>query len=198
MHHHQSDSMDDFIVEDNPMDLDNIEAHKELAQMLGHDEQPDGAMWEFRQTVGSLAEGPGGAVGVEFVNYICEVLGLESEMELEVQNLKRNCLFFLDTTDSEFKEPSGSIIIPNTVCPQCQNHLDLDLCHTDVLYERAEGKSLLVCELCGTQFDTEVMEAALMEALPHRSHPRSSSVFLGHPHFSHLRSCIYAPSILRA
>ena len=47
-HHHQSDSMDDFIVEDNPMDLDNIEAHKELAQMLGHDEQPDGAMWEFR------------------------------------------------------------------------------------------------------------------------------------------------------
>ena len=58
-------------------------------------------------------------------------------------SLKKNCLFFLDTPETqeltEFKEPSGSLLIPNTACPQCQNQVDLDLCHTDVLYERERG-----------------------------------------------------------
>ncbi len=78
--------------------------------------------WEFRNTVGSIVDASG-APAVEFLNYVCEVLGLEKELQLEVLGLKKDCLFFLDTPDTqdvtEFREPSGSLVIPNTVCPQC-------------------------------------------------------------------------------
>ena len=37
--------------------------------------------WEFRNTVGSIMEASG-APAVEFLNYVCEVLGLEKELEI--------------------------------------------------------------------------------------------------------------------
>ena len=55
----------------------------------------------------------------------------------------------------------------------CQGQTDLDLCHTDVLYEKAvgedgemvNGKPLLVCNICGCQYNHDEIESMLLEVI---------------------------------
>ena len=74
---------------------------------------------------------------LEFIKVVIHLLGLDSDFQEEVQNVKKNLLKLIGYSDFsqeiEFHEPCKSLVIPEIICSNCVYTRDIDLCRDPML-----------------------------------------------------------------
>ncbi|KAI4820988.1 hypothetical protein KUCAC02_028941 [Chaenocephalus aceratus] len=106
---------------------------------------------------------------LEFIKYVCQVLSLDANIVNQVNKLKRDLLRLVDvgefSTQAQFSDPCNSYILPEVICHQCNFCRDLDLCKDPTVAQDGSVLPQWFCSNCQTQYDTESIEMALVEAL---------------------------------
>ncbi|CAB1321597.1 unnamed protein product [Coregonus sp. 'balchen'] len=92
---------------------------------------------------------------LEFIKYVCQ--------------LKRDLLRLIDvgefSEDAQFRDPCNSYILPEVICHHCNFCRDLDLCKDPSVAQDGSVLPQWFCSNCQTQYETESIEMALVEAL---------------------------------
>jgi len=133
-----------------------------LLKVGAHDGNPD---HEFPKLPGShLTEAELGTPALAYVKNICHVFSLDSTVTGEVMVLRRQLLKMVHakefSTESEWKEPCLSLVLPDVICSACQDCKDLDLCR-DPHLQQGDWR----CGGCGTERDVGEIEASLVGQL---------------------------------
>lgn len=106
---------------------------------------------------------------LEFIKYVCQVLSLDANIVNQVNKLKRDLLRLVDVGEfsmqAQFSDPCNSYILPEVICHQCNFCRDLDLCKDPSVAQDGSVLPQWFCSNCQTQYDTESIEMALVEAL---------------------------------
>ncbi|KAK5871426.1 hypothetical protein PBY51_004310 [Eleginops maclovinus] len=106
---------------------------------------------------------------LEFIKYVCQVLALDANIVNQVNKLKRDLLRLVDVGEfsmqAQFSDPCNSYILPEVICHQCNFCRDLDLCKDPSVAQDGSVLPQWFCSNCQTQYDTESIEMALVEAL---------------------------------
>ncbi|XP_066509888.1 DNA polymerase epsilon catalytic subunit A-like [Hoplias malabaricus] len=106
---------------------------------------------------------------LEFIKYVCQVLSLDTNIANQVNKLKRDLLRLIDvgefSDDAQFRDPCNSYILPEVICHQCNFCRDLDLCKDPSVAQDGSVLPQWFCSNCQAQYDTDLIEMALVEAL---------------------------------
>ena len=106
---------------------------------------------------------------LELIKYICQVIGLDKNLEWEVGILKRDLLNVIGikqfNTVAEYKNPCEKFVLPHIVCRYCCFTKDLDL--TRELQNDGES-SLWNCDHCGNEYDKTLVEHRLVSIVQKR------------------------------
>ena len=96
---------------------------------------------------------------LEFIKNVIVVLELDTEVDAEVQSLKRSLLSQLGVAEyaaiAQWKNPCPSLILPDVFCSECQDSRDVNVCYS----------GSWECEDCGTTYDAAVVERRLVQLL---------------------------------
>ncbi|TNN38408.1 DNA polymerase epsilon catalytic subunit A [Liparis tanakae] len=97
------------------------------------------------------------------------VLSLDANIVNQVNKLKRDLLRLVDvgefSGEAQFCDPCSSYILPEVICHQCNFCRDLDLCKDPSVAQDGSVLPQWFCSNCQTQYETESIEMALVEAL---------------------------------
>ncbi|KAJ3380162.1 DNA polymerase epsilon catalytic subunit [Lobulomyces angularis] len=113
---------------------------------------------------------------LELINYICEVIGLDKELEWEVGILKRDLLMTIGFKQfnnlAKYQNPCLKYVLPHTVCQYCSQTKDLDLTSDPQasLHNEMEDQNETVkqkisswyCEYCDHEYDKKLIEHQLI------------------------------------
>uniref|UniRef100_A0A3Q3JPX5 DNA polymerase epsilon catalytic subunit n=1 Tax=Monopterus albus TaxID=43700 RepID=A0A3Q3JPX5_MONAL len=106
---------------------------------------------------------------LEFIKYVCQVLSLDVNIVNQVNKLKRDLLRLVDvgefSEEALFRDPCNSYILPEVICHHCNFCRDLDLCKDPSMAQDGSVLPQWFCSNCLTQYETESIEMALVEAL---------------------------------
>lgn len=106
---------------------------------------------------------------LEFIKYVCQVLSLDANIVNQVNKLKRDLLRLVDvgefSEEAQFRDPCNSYILPEVICHHCNFCRDLDLCKDPSVAQDGSVLPQWFCSNCQTQYETESIEMALVEAL---------------------------------
>ncbi|EDO36342.1 predicted protein, partial [Nematostella vectensis] len=111
---------------------------------------------------------------LEFVNYVCKVLALDSNTHHQVNKLRRDLLKLIGigefSQEATFKDPCLSFVLPEVICEYCNACRDLDLCR-DPCIVPAEGNKPASCQCpnCLNEYNMEAIEHQLISAVQKRS-----------------------------
>ncbi|OWR54597.1 DNA polymerase [Danaus plexippus plexippus] len=105
-----------------------------------------------------------------FVNALCHVLGLDTNLEDEVTLLRRNLLRLLSVGEfsslAEWRDPCASCVLAELSCRVCNHSQDLDLCRTQ---HHDNEQPVCLCPTCGTAYDNQELEWKLIETMNRRA-----------------------------
>ena len=97
-------------------------------------------------------------VALEFIKNVIAVLELDSDLEQQVQALKRSLLSQIGVAEysnaAQWSNPCPSFVLTDVFCSDCQDSRDVNLCYND-----------WTCSDCGTPFDRPEMERRLLTGL---------------------------------
>uniref|UniRef100_A0A8B9JNV3 DNA polymerase epsilon catalytic subunit n=1 Tax=Astyanax mexicanus TaxID=7994 RepID=A0A8B9JNV3_ASTMX len=106
---------------------------------------------------------------LEFIKYVCQVLSLDANIANQVNKLKRDLLRLVEvgefSEDAQFRDPCNSYILPEVICHHCNYCRDLDLCKDPSVAQDGSVLPQWFCSNCQAQYDTDLIEMALVEAL---------------------------------
>ncbi|XP_074652055.1 DNA polymerase epsilon catalytic subunit A-like [Tubulanus polymorphus] len=126
---------------------------------------------EFPQLPGSHLKLTNPAL--EFIKYICKVLSLDSNVDIQVTQLKRNLLKLIGigefSFDAEFNDPCLTYIIPEMICKHCNHIRNLDLCRDPYLPQDGNYTEFWACNHCKTQYDVTEIEQQLIDVIHRKS-----------------------------
>ncbi|PKK16595.1 hypothetical protein A306_00000309, partial [Columba livia] len=95
---------------------------------------------------------------LEFIKYVCKV-----------NKLRRDLLRLIEvgefSEEAQFRDPCRSYVLPEVICRNCNFCRDLDLCKDPALSQDGSVLPSWVCSNCQAQYDSDAIEAALVEAL---------------------------------
>jgi DNA polymerase epsilon subunit 1 len=96
-----------------------------------------------------------------FVKITCHALGLESQIEDDINILRKNLLRILRVSDfaseAEYGEPWSQVVIPEIVCKSCLYCRDVDLCSDPYI---SDGK--WCCPFCHSPLNSSYFEQRLI------------------------------------
>lgn len=99
---------------------------------------------------------------LELVKHLCHVMLLCRKQTLEVRALRRELLKIFEIREfdweSEFKDPSASLVVNNFICEHCSYIKDLDFC-------REEPNTVFECEKCHRQHNKLLLQEHLVREL---------------------------------
>uniref|UniRef100_A0A8B9R8J5 DNA polymerase epsilon catalytic subunit n=1 Tax=Astyanax mexicanus TaxID=7994 RepID=A0A8B9R8J5_ASTMX len=99
----------------------------------------------------------------------CQVLSLDANIANQVNKLKRDLLRLVEvgefSEDAQFRDPCNSYILPEVICHHCNYCRDLDLCKDPSVAQDGSVLPQWFCSNCQAQYDTDLIEMALVEAL---------------------------------
>ncbi|XP_076845905.1 DNA polymerase epsilon catalytic subunit A [Brachyhypopomus gauderio] len=106
---------------------------------------------------------------LEFIKYVCQVLSLDANITNQVNKLKRDLLRLVDvgefSEEAQFRDPCNSYVLPEVICHHCNFCRDLDLCKDPSVAQDGSVLPQWFCSNCHAQYDTDAVEASLVEAL---------------------------------
>ena len=107
----------------------------------------------------------GNQVALAFISSVIAMLELDSEIESEVQSLKRSLLSQVGVAEYSVKweNPCPIFMLPDVFCEECSESRDLNLCFSPPGQE--ESGTQWVCEDCGTPYNSSVIEQRLIHIL---------------------------------
>jgi len=107
---------------------------------------------------------------LEFIKNISVVLELDTEVEAEVQALKRSLLAQVGVAEysrvAQWKNPCPRFILPDVFCTECFESRDVNLCYVPPIQADEEDyEKAWVCDDCGTPYDVNAIEHRLTSLL---------------------------------
>jgi len=112
---------------------------------------------------------------LEFIKNVTVVLELDSEIEPEVQRLKRSLLSQVGVAEysqaAHWENPCPTLVLPDVFCSECQESRDVNLCYVPPREAEEEFDKQWSCEDCGTLYDVDTIERRLI-SLVHRKSVR--------------------------
>ena len=108
---------------------------------------------------------------LEFIKNVVAILELDSELEAEVQSLKRSLLAQLGVAEyaqaAQWTNPCPSYILPDVFCVECNETKDLNLCYVPPREtDEEEYRKTWLCD-CASPYDVTAIEKRLI-GLVHR------------------------------
>lgn len=68
----------------------------------------------------------------EYINYVCEILGLDKTVEQHAKILKTNCDKFIHVEECSketiFRDPCRTFVLKDIYCEYCYSSIDIDFC----------------------------------------------------------------------
>ncbi|XP_026760531.2 DNA polymerase epsilon catalytic subunit 1 [Galleria mellonella] len=116
---------------------------------------------------------PAGATpALLFVNAVCKVFSLDTNVEDEVTLLRRNLLRLVGVGEfssaAEWTDPCASCVVGEIICKVCNRCRDLDLCRDPGMH-LLDGVPVCVCPTCNTPYDNQELEWRLIETMNRRA-----------------------------
>lgn len=120
---------------------------------------------EFPRLAGShLTQAELGTPALAFVRAVCHLYALDEEMAEGVTVLRRQLLRLIHIKEfgpeASWKDPCMTLVLPDVICPTCQDCQDVDLCR-DPRIQKQDWR----CGMCGTSRDPSELESRLAVAL---------------------------------
>lgn len=139
--------------------------------LSGDHSQADHASSEFPKLAGSHL--PMNNPALEFIKFVCHILGLDRALEQDVNRLKKNLLRLINVrefaVESSFVNPCLSYVLPDIMCEFCNYGRDLDLLRdAPTLPASSSAPPSWVCTSCGHPYNRNHMEATLVEIVQKR------------------------------
>ncbi|KAJ8521909.1 hypothetical protein ONZ45_g1426 [Pleurotus djamor] len=105
---------------------------------------------------------------LEFVKFVCAVLGLAKDYQVEVGLLKRTLLELIGVrefaNEAIFRNPCEPLKMANIPCKHCDHLRDFDFCRDPELKPNEQETSpRWLCQSCGGEYDRLSIEFALIE-----------------------------------
>lgn len=139
---------------------------KATKQIFMHIGSKDGnPSHDFPRQAGShLEPSELGTPALAFVKSVCQLYALDKTHKDSVMMLRRQLLRMVHVKEfgpeSSWKDPCASLVIPDIVCPSCQNCQDLDMCRDPTL--QVDGA--ILCPVCNAQRDMDALEMKLINS----------------------------------
>ncbi|MCQ2815864.1 MAG: DUF1744 domain-containing protein, partial [archaeon] len=122
------------------------------------------ALWKFPEKLGSYDTELKTNLALEYVNYICEILGLDSVIKPEAVILKKNCLKIINVEEFSkptfFKDPCRSFVLKDVICEMCSTCKDIDFCRDESILNKTWS-----CENCHAKFDKKSIEFLIIKKI---------------------------------
>ena len=103
---------------------------------------------------------------LEFIKSVSKVLELDSELDKEVQVLKRSLLAQVGVAEyskqAKWKNPAPTLILPDVFCVECHERRDLNLFYLPPHDVDETIDSRWSCEDCGSYYDVQSIEKRLV------------------------------------
>jgi len=136
-----------------------------LTQAVGEILKDDGGPESFPELPGSHLSLSSPAL--EFIKSVVTVLELDSDVDTEVQHLKKSLLYQIGVQEysnqASWQNPCASFILPDVFCSECQECRDIDLCILPPLEE--DQTAAWTCDDCGTPYNADCIERRLVDAI---------------------------------
>jgi DNA polymerase epsilon subunit 1 len=107
---------------------------------------------------------------LEFVKSVIQVLSLDTDIDNEVQVVKRSLFAQLGVAEysesAVWKNPCPTLILPDVFCTECHESKDINLCH--ILPSDDDNEDFdanWICEDCGMPFSRQGVEVRLVELI---------------------------------
>jgi DNA polymerase epsilon subunit 1 len=119
----------------------------------------------------SLPHFPGSDVSssnpaLEFIKSVTTILDLDSEVQKEVQSLKRGLLAQIGVAEyshaARWENPSAVFVLSDLFCHECHESRDVNLCEIPQLEGESAPRRHWCCDECGTHYDPELIEERLL------------------------------------
>ncbi|CAI2378542.1 unnamed protein product [Moneuplotes crassus] len=151
--------MDEIQVKINQFSFDKrVYDDDDKENMIDEDE----GGWQFVPQLGSHLKQQN--IQLEFIKYICEILGLDEYLNQTANILKRGCLKKLKLKEfqegNKFEEPSLELVLPQVTCSSCQMTTNLNICK-----EYTDSRNGWICQECDSLFKPNYIEKKFIELL---------------------------------
>jgi DNA polymerase epsilon subunit 1 len=105
---------------------------------------------------------------LEFVKFVCAILMLAKDYQLEVGLLRRNLLELTGvrefSNDAVFRQPCEPLKLSNVPCKHCDSLRDFDFCRdAELLPSHLHTTTKWLCETCGGEYDRTAIELSLVD-----------------------------------
>jgi DNA polymerase epsilon subunit 1 len=110
---------------------------------------------------------------LEFIKNVTTMLELDTDVQKEVQTLKRGLLAQIGVAEyskaAKWENPCASFMLSDLFCVECHESRDVNLCELPPLEGQSVPRRHWACEDCGTLYDPEVIERRLINIATKRA-----------------------------
>jgi DNA polymerase epsilon subunit 1 len=110
---------------------------------------------------------------LEFIKSISAVLELDTDVQNEVQTLKRGLLAQIGVAEysqaARWENPSAVFTLSDLFCVECHESRDVNLCELPPLEGQPAPRRHWCCDDCGTFYDPEIIERRLISIAAKRA-----------------------------
>ena len=122
------------------------------------------SIWDYPTCLGTYDIETRTNLASEYINYICEVLGLDKSVEEHAKILKINCDKFIHVDECSketiFRDPCRSFVLRDIYCEYCYAAIDIDFCR-DKNYLQQKWE----CPDCHMNFDKNMVEFLVVKKM---------------------------------
>jgi hypothetical protein len=122
------------------------------------------SIWDYPTCLGTYDIETRTNLASEYINYICEILGLDKSVEQHARILKINCDKFIHVDECSketiFRDPCRTFVLRDIYCEYCYASIDIDFCR-DKNYLQQKWE----CSDCHMSFDKNMVEFLVVKKM---------------------------------
>ena len=128
------------------------------------EKQKNESIWKYPTCLGTYDIESRTNLASEYINYICEILGLDKSVEQHAKILKINCDKFIHVDECSretiFRDPCRTFVLRDIYCEYCYSSIDIDFCR-DKNYLQQKWE----CADCHMTFDKNMVEFLVVKKM---------------------------------
>ena len=128
------------------------------------EKQKNESIWKYPTCLGTYDIESRTNLASEYINYICEILGLDKSVEQHAKILKINCDKFIHVDECSretiFRDPCRTFVLRDIYCEYCYSSIDIDFCR-DKNYLQQKWE----CADCHMSFDKNMVEFLVVKKI---------------------------------
>ena len=128
------------------------------------EKQKNESIWKYPTCLGTYDIESRTNLASEYINYICEILGLDKSVEQHSKILKINCDKFIHVEECSretiFRDPCRTFVLRDIYCEYCYSSIDIDFCR-DKNYLQQKWE----CADCHMTFDKNMVEFLVVKKI---------------------------------